>query len=173
MNLLFGFSGRIGRGQWWLGQLAIVGVLFLGGMLIVMGAGTSAVDQIAANGSVLLVVLATIVLAVWINLACTVKRFHDRDKSGFWVLIIFVPYIGGIWQIVECGFLSGSPGSNNYGPPPGTGSFSDLEELHETFAEPAIRQSVIAQPIPAQRPSTAAPPRRSVPATGFGRRGLS
>ena len=29
MNLLFGFSGRIGRAHWWLGQLAIVGVLFV------------------------------------------------------------------------------------------------------------------------------------------------
>src|SRR6476619_2368481 len=33
-----------------------------------------------------------------------IKRFHDRDKSGWWVLIGFIPIIGAIWLLIEVGF---------------------------------------------------------------------
>ena len=46
-----------------------------------------------------------------------IKRFHDRDKSGWWVLIGLIPIIGPIWLLVECGFLKGTPGPNRFGPP--------------------------------------------------------
>ena len=113
MNLLFGFAGRIGRMQWWLAQLAILVVIAAAIAAIMVAVGPN--EPSSAKASVVLIVCAVCVLIVWINLACTVKRFHDRDKSGWWVLVIFVPYIGAIWQIVECGFLSGSSGSNRFG----------------------------------------------------------
>jgi len=47
-----------------------------------------------------------------------VKRYHDRDKSGWWVLIIFLPVIGALWYLIECGFLRGTDGNNAYGPDP-------------------------------------------------------
>ncbi len=46
-----------------------------------------------------------------------IKRFHDRDKSGWWVLIGLVPLIGQLWLLIECGFLAGTPGPNRFGPP--------------------------------------------------------
>jgi uncharacterized membrane protein YhaH (DUF805 family) len=46
-----------------------------------------------------------------------IKRFHDRDKSGWWVLITLIPIIGAIWILVELGFLKGTPGLNRFGPP--------------------------------------------------------
>jgi hypothetical protein len=116
----------------------------------------------------------TLVLAAWINIASTVKRFHDRDKSGIWFLIVLVPYVGGIWQIVECGFLSGSHSINKYGP--GSGSLDEFEEeVRASYAEPAKRlapatQSAAAAPLRASA-ATSVPMRRSVPAAGFGRRG--
>ena len=173
MNLLFGFSGRIGRLKWWLAQLAGGGVLLLGAVLVVISVGTAKLEPAELPPSVFVIIAATFILAVWINLACTVKRFHDRGKSGFWVLIVLVPYIGGIWQIVECGFLSGSLSSNDYGPPPGSRSLSDIEdEVRAAYAEPMNRPASAMQASPAvtmQRPP--APTRRSVPTTGFGRRG--
>jgi uncharacterized membrane protein YhaH (DUF805 family) len=45
-----------------------------------------------------------------------IKRFHDRDKSGWWVLIGLVPIIGAIWLLIELGFLKGTPGPNRFGP---------------------------------------------------------
>jgi uncharacterized membrane protein YhaH (DUF805 family) len=184
MDLLFGFSGRIGRLQWWLAQLVMAIVL---GLTVGMVIGIVATDDLARStaaldhldgraASVLLVIAAAVVVLVWINVASTVKRFHDRNKSGFWFFITFVPYIGALWQIVECGFLPGSPGSNNYGPPPG----SDDRSLYEVFAEESRLDQPAADPQPrlarARRPVDApASPyaaRTSVP-TGFGRRGRS
>lgn len=54
-------------------------------------------------------------LAFWAGLALQVKRFHDRDKSGWWVLIGFVPVIGGLWLLIELGFLRGTEGANRFG----------------------------------------------------------
>jgi uncharacterized membrane protein YhaH (DUF805 family) len=64
------------------------------------------------------VILAFGVLVNWISLAIAVKRYHDRDKSGWWVLIIFLPVIGALWYLIECGFLRGTDGNNDYGPDP-------------------------------------------------------
>jgi uncharacterized membrane protein YhaH (DUF805 family) len=52
------------------------------------------------------------------SLAVAAKRFHDRDKSGWWVLIIFIPIVGIIWYIVELGCLPGTPGPNRFGSDP-------------------------------------------------------
>ena len=54
-------------------------------------------------------------VAIWMKLAVLVKRWHDRDKSGWWMLIGLIPLIGGLWILIECGFLDGTRGSNKYG----------------------------------------------------------
>jgi uncharacterized membrane protein YhaH (DUF805 family) len=60
-------------------------------------------------------------LAYWVALVLGVivyiKRFHDRDKSGWWVLIGLIPIIGAIWLPIELGFLKGTPRPNRFGPP--------------------------------------------------------
>jgi uncharacterized membrane protein YhaH (DUF805 family) len=61
-------------------------------------------------------------LAVFIpNLAVSVRRLHDSDRSGWWILIAFVPFIGGIWLLVLY-LLSGTPGPNRFGPDPKAGT---------------------------------------------------
>ncbi len=64
------------------------------------------------------VIVALYLTLVWISFAITVKRWHDRDKSGWWILIGMIPIIGPIWQFVETGCLRGTIGSNRYGPDP-------------------------------------------------------
>jgi uncharacterized membrane protein YhaH (DUF805 family) len=54
-------------------------------------------------------------LLTWPALAVSVKRWHDRDKSGWWVLINLVPLIGMVWTLIENGLLPGTPGPNPYG----------------------------------------------------------
>ena len=53
-----------------------------------------------------------------VRLAVSVKRWHDRDKPGTWVLINLIPLVGGIWAFVEVGCLRGTFGPNNYGEDP-------------------------------------------------------
>ncbi|MEI9964107.1 MAG: DUF805 domain-containing protein [Caulobacteraceae bacterium] len=57
-------------------------------------------------------------ILLWPSLANGVKRCHDRDKSGWWMLLTLIPLIGWIWWLIELGFLDGTPGSNRFGPSP-------------------------------------------------------
>ena len=61
-----------------------------------------------------LLVLPFLVMAIIVQ----VKRWHDLNKSGWWVLINLVPCIGGLWSLVECGFITGTRGPNQFGPDP-------------------------------------------------------
>ncbi|WP_085904753.1 DUF805 domain-containing protein [Kiloniella majae] len=48
--------------------------------------------------------------------AVTIKRFHDRGKSGLWSIIAFFPFLGWPWIFIDCGLLRGTKGPNDYGP---------------------------------------------------------
>lgn len=107
-DLLFSFEGRINRAKFWLGAvvMSIVPLLFF--------------MVAAAVNSTFLWVVASLVylLIIWPALAISIKRWHDRGKSGWWIFIGFVPFIGGLWALIETGFLPGTPGTNQYGPDP-------------------------------------------------------
>jgi len=130
LNLFFGFQGRIGRGSWWLAQLVAIPVVYILGFSAVAGLGLSIPENgepdAMTGGGVLLAILVAVAIAIWINVASSVKRYHDRGKSGMWFFIVFVPFIGGLWQLIECGFCSGDDGENNYGPPAGSISSDDV-----------------------------------------------
>ena len=120
-DLLFGFQGRANRAKFWLVALAILIVEMVLFAAIFGGAALSGDPErmAAAAGPLASIVLVIfIVIATWISIAVAVKRYHDRNKSGWWVLIVLVPVIGGLWYLIECGFLRGTTGPNDYGPDP-------------------------------------------------------
>ena len=125
MNLLFGFSGRIGRLKWWLAELVVFVVFIANVMFLSMSvpAGIPESDNMFehVSGSGWVIFLLLLGIGFWINIAATWKRFQDRNKHGLWFLIMFAPFIGGIWHLVECGFLAGTRGPNRYGPQDGKG----------------------------------------------------
>lgn len=102
---LFSFKGRINRLQYWLYNFVLIAV----SIFVFVAAGANQTGEEMAG----LVILITI----WPTLAVQVKRWHDRDKSGWWVLINFIPIIA-IWAIIENGFLAGSERPNFYGNAP-------------------------------------------------------
>lgn len=75
--------------------------------------------------------LALFALAIIVpSIAVQVRRMHDQDKSGWFVLLGFIPYIGGFVMLVfMC--LEGTRGPNRFGPDPKdpTGA----RELNEVF----------------------------------------
>ena len=120
-SLLFSFQGRINRAKFWLVALAIFiveAILFamLGSNVAMANDPQEALARMGPVASIVLLLFG--ILVTWISIAVGIKRFHDRNKSGVWVLIIFVPVIGGLWYLIECGFLKGTTGPNNYGPDP-------------------------------------------------------
>lgn len=105
------FQGRLNRQPFWSATLALwlvsVGVTLVASLLFGSQSATTTLIQ-GVLGLILLIP----------SLAIAIKRYHDRDKSGWWILILFIPVIGLIWYIVELGFLPGTPGPNRYGPDP-------------------------------------------------------
>jgi uncharacterized membrane protein YhaH (DUF805 family) len=104
-QILFGLRGRIARKTWWLwGVLALLGAA-IGGTLLL---GIAGVPVETAS-------LAMNLLVLWPAIATSVKRWHDRDKSGWWVLVNFIPVLGLLWVLVENGMLRGTVGPNRFG----------------------------------------------------------
>lgn len=70
---------------------------------------------------IVLIVLGITLLAIVIpSLAVQVRRFHDLDKSGWFILLNFIPYIGSIIVLVfMC--MDGTRGPNRFGDDPKAG----------------------------------------------------
>lgn len=120
-SLLFSFQGRINRARFWLVHVGMWVVMAVAFGVLLGGAALSGDPEAAMRsaGTVPGLILALVYLVmVWIGLAAGVKRWHDRNKSGWWILIGLVPVIGGLWYLIECGFLRGTVGPNNYGADP-------------------------------------------------------
>lgn len=162
-NYLFGFKGRISRAKFWLGALIVVcWMMFLAMLVVSAGLGGRDgsfgfnIDDIFrafdphsyksptwAGLPALLVKASGTVLFVWVYIAVSIKRLHDRDKSGWWMVpyfllpglmsqfsdrlpdqsylmvaaatIVFVLYV---WGFIELALLRGTSYPNRYGPNP-------------------------------------------------------
>jgi uncharacterized membrane protein YhaH (DUF805 family) len=99
-----GFSGRARRKEYW--TFTVISVLIMVVLMIIdKAAGTGFLTGIYG-------------LAVLIpSLAVTVRRLHDTGRSGWWVLIGLIPFVGGLILLVFT-FLEGQPNANDYGPNP-------------------------------------------------------
>ena len=63
------------------------------------------------------VLIAYLIITLLPSLALSVRRMHDIDKTGWMLLVQFIPVVGGIWLLVlYC--LPGTTGQNQYGPDP-------------------------------------------------------
>ena len=139
--LLWSFEGRIGRRTYWLTSFAtIIAIIALVGLISVVAGAEVLTGDFAGNVGAGLLILVLSIPLVWIGLALGAKRLHDRDKSAWWLLVFYVlpgglenaaDFAGSmrfalalasialsIWALVELGFLSGTSGSNRYGPDP-------------------------------------------------------
>ena len=132
IDLLFSPQGRINRARLWMGALfqvlamAVVGVVLTILWQVIPGS-READGGFSVNGAIaipyVLLAFGYIVFVIWSAICLGVKRYHDRDKSGIWVLIQFVPVIGAIWYFIEAGCLRGTTGPNRFGPDPLTQEF--------------------------------------------------
>lgn len=160
---LFRFEGRIARTSFWFGLLyllcAMMLVIVLGAILglLTTGDGSFNLDiddifMIVDPAAYRLASLAKLPLAVfklggtalllWVYLALSIKRLHDRDRGAWWIVPFFVlpglynqfedrlpnsywilpvvlaACVLSLWGLIEMGFLRGSPHANRFGPDP-------------------------------------------------------
>jgi uncharacterized membrane protein YhaH (DUF805 family) len=139
-QLFFGFSGRISRKTYWLASLAVIAYVLIAAIVVAVLFVDldSSPDDLIASAFLPLILLS--VPLIYAGMALGVKRLHDRDKSGWWIVLYYwVPgaldrlstllndvglllsvlaFAITIWGLVEIGFLRGTPGTNRYGPDP-------------------------------------------------------
>ena len=102
------FSGRARRKEFWLFYLAwLILVVIAAGIDLVIG------SPFTEMGFVGIVNVAFICP----SLAVSVRRLHDTNRRGWWLLMYLIPVIGWIWLIVLFCF-KGMEGENGFGPDP-------------------------------------------------------
>jgi uncharacterized membrane protein YhaH (DUF805 family) len=152
------FDGRINRARYLLATLAILcAMIAVLVSLAVIGAnfgigGRYSIDLIVISASITMrgpaevwwfpgiITLPLTVVLTWSYLAIAIKRLHDRNKSGWWVIPFvgltalnahfgnllghppaFIDLVSGIlflWGLVEMSFVKGTSGPNRFGPDP-------------------------------------------------------
>ena len=118
MNLILGcitqryakFSGRARRKEYWLFVLAFTVLNLLAVAIDTAGS----FDQSSDPGLFSSIVILGLLIPY---LAVTVRRLHDTNRSGWWVLISFIPLIGPIFLLVFL-CLKSDEGENQFGPNP-------------------------------------------------------
>ncbi|WP_462408553.1 DUF805 domain-containing protein [Neobacillus sp. Marseille-QA0830] len=100
-----GFQGRARRMEYWMFALInFIIALVIGLLEMIIG-----IPQVISTLYTLAILLP--------SLAVGVRRLHDTGKSGWWLLISLIPFIGAIILVVFF-FLDSSPNDNQYGPNP-------------------------------------------------------
>lgn len=153
-HLFFGFSGRLRRKSFWLASIALSAMAI--GAFIVLASFIPRPEEGGAETTFPLpVFLAVSAASAFCWLALSVKRLHDRNKSGLWMAIYFgalaiqiaaeaqgltgadgeptaigvgVVLLGlaaSLWYLVDVGLLKGTDGANDYGPDPVTSYRAD------------------------------------------------
>ncbi len=136
-TLLFSFQGRIGRQTYWIWNVGYY--LAIVSMIVLLNRWLPGLAPYVLPLFMLLILVP--------DLAVTAKRWHDRDKSSWWLLLNVPLVIGrmtvpmgeasmtttpnlldtgislaallcGSWILIECGFLAGSDGDNRFGKAP-------------------------------------------------------
>jgi len=105
------FNGRARRMEYWM--------FFLFNLIISIALGVvdgmlGTINMQYGIGMLGLVYALAVLLP---SLAVTIRRLHDTDRSGWWVLIVFVPLIGPIVLLVFM-VLGSTPGQNRFGANP-------------------------------------------------------
>ena len=109
------FEGRSSRTEYWLFFITLYGALFGLGMFAGVLDGASGGSGVS---SVFLILFIVGILAALIpSWAVSIRRLHDQDKSGWMILLTFIPFIGWIFALVFA-FTPGTEGDNEYGPNP-------------------------------------------------------
>ena len=103
------FSGRSRRSEFWYFVLfnAIIGIVL---SIIDRAIGTTSAGSGLLNGLYSLAVLIP-------SIGVSIRRLHDTNRSGWWILLGLIPIVG--WIILIVWYAQDSnPGDNQYGSNP-------------------------------------------------------
>lgn len=105
------FTGRARRKEYWFFML----------FNVLISLGLSIIDNVLGlilNEAGVGVLSGIYALAVLLpSIAVAVRRLHDSDRTGWWMLLVFLPVLGGLILLVFM-VLDGNQGRNRYGEDP-------------------------------------------------------
>jgi uncharacterized membrane protein YhaH (DUF805 family) len=111
------FSGRARRTEFWVFVLVNSLIEFLCVVLGFLPLNFSASDAAMVVTYVFGFIFNIFYIAILVpTLAVATRRLHDTGRSGWWLLIYFVPFGSIVLLVFFC--LDSNPGSNQYGPNP-------------------------------------------------------
>jgi uncharacterized membrane protein YhaH (DUF805 family) len=151
LRTLLSIRGRVGRLRFWLTYIAaILGITF---SLVFLEWARDFTDNGARLASAIFA-LVTGFLAFWMAVSVIVRRLHDRDWSGRWVIplmliglvsnlldqpgienfwvrgsVMAATIIGSLFALIELGVRRGTAGGNRFGPDP----LASKESVAEAF----------------------------------------
>tara|TARA_B100000787_G_C16141549_1_gene272249 strand:+ start:119 stop:1006 length:888 start_codon:yes stop_codon:yes gene_type:complete len=97
----FNFKDRGSRSEYWFFQLIVIPVYIW--------------SQFPSNDTQILVIQMVLTFGLLIpGISAGVRRLHDRDKSGWFILISFIPIVGTIFLLVMLA-EKGTEGKNRFG----------------------------------------------------------
>ncbi|GAA4671352.1 DUF805 domain-containing protein [Phytohabitans rumicis] len=107
------FGGRARRAEYWWFVLFSV-LLGIVTSILDVALGTDFEGSFMSSGLFSLIANLALLLP---SLAVAVRRLHDIDRSGWWILIGLIPLVGVIVLLVFS-LQDGTPGPNRFGPSP-------------------------------------------------------
>ena len=101
------FSGRATRAEYWWFALFVIGVVL----------GVLMMELLVAGQDAVAFVTGAVFVVLWIpSLAASVRRLHDTGRSGWWVLLSYVPFASIVVFVFH--LMPSEPFENRWGPPP-------------------------------------------------------
>lgn len=119
----FDFNGRSCRSEFWFTYLVLILLLIISSMLVRFGT-IGALISFLLNLAILIFLFSIVA-----------RRLHDRNLSGWWGLLLFMPTIGLIVIAIICA-LPSTPGFNKYGAEPlRSGLYDQILKGNNAFSQ--------------------------------------
>lgn len=107
LPVLFSGYGRSPRKTYWYCVLAHIAIFFA------LGALSSHLGNMFGLMWVMYILFGWILF-----IGVRIRRLHDVNMRGWWLLLEFIPVFGALVVVVICGFIKGTDGPNRFGPNP-------------------------------------------------------
>lgn len=120
----FDFKGRASRSEYWyffLFNVLIFITLFITGIVAI----NHNINIVLKTIFPLLVIYSLIIIIP--SISVNIRRLHDTNHSGFWLLLHFIPYAGSVFLLV---FMTedSEPSTNKWGRNPKNPAIEDITE---------------------------------------------
>jgi len=117
-ELLFSYTGRISRSRFWGGFFLSLFIPIGVAMATIIPLGLLNISsEIIVSVISFLIAASMIGFTMYAQICLFIKRLHDLDKTGWFSLLMFIPFVNFILFII-LGCIQGTAGGNQYGPDP-------------------------------------------------------